>query len=144
MPCCFSCVCLCLPMDCSPEGPSVPGIFQARMLEWVAISFFRGSSPPRDRTHLSYVSCIGRWVLYHWRHQMVKRLPTMRETQIQSLGREDLLEKGMANHSSILAPPGKSGLHASGEGERVIAPEPWEGTLASRRVEGGLSRAFPG
>ena len=29
--------------------------------------------------------------------------------------------------------PGKSGLHASGEGERVIAPEPWEGTLASRR-----------
>src|SRR5574341_780255 len=40
--------------------------------------------------------------------------------------------------------PGKSGLHASGEGERVIAPEPWEGTLASRRVEEGLSRSFPG
>ena len=36
------------------------------------------------------------------------------------------------------------GLHASGEGERVIAPEPWEGTLASRRVEEGLSRSFPG
>ena len=36
---------------------------------------------------------------------MVKRLPTMRETQIQSLGQEDLLEKGMATHSSILAPP---------------------------------------
>ena len=34
--------------------------------------------------------------------------------------------------------------HASGEGERVIAPEPWEGTLASRRVEEGLSRSFPG
>ena len=33
---------------------------------------------------------------------------------------------------------------ASGEGERVIAPEPWEGTLASRRVEEGLSRSFPG
>src|SRR5574337_802099 len=40
--------------------------------------------------------------------------------------------------------PGKSGLHASGEGERVIAPEPWEGTLASRRVEEGLSRSFSG
>ena len=37
--------------------------------------------------------------------QMVKRLPTMRETQVQSLHREDLLEKGMATHSSILAPP---------------------------------------
>ena len=40
--------------------------------------------------------------------------------------------------------PGKSGLHASGEGERVIAPKPWEGNLASRRVEEGLSRSFPG
>ena len=35
--------------------------------------------------------------------QTVKRLPTMRETQIQSLGREDLLEKEMATHSSTLA-----------------------------------------
>ena len=34
---------------------------------------------------------------------MVKRLPTMRETRVQSMGREDLLEKGMATHSSILA-----------------------------------------
>ena len=34
---------------------------------------------------------------------MVKRLPTVRETQVQSLGREDLLEKGMATHSSIPA-----------------------------------------
>ena len=40
--------------------------------------------------------------------------------------------------------PGKSGLHASGEGERVTAPEPWEGNLASRRVEEGLSRSFSG
>ena len=38
---------------------------------------------------------------------MVKRLPTMRETQVQSLGWEDLLEKGMATHSSILAPSAK-------------------------------------
>ena len=37
--------------------------------------------------------------------QTVKRLPTMWETWVQSLGREDLLEKGMATHSSILAPP---------------------------------------
>ena len=36
---------------------------------------------------------------------MVKRLPTLGETRVQSLGQEDLLEKGMATHSSILAPP---------------------------------------
>ena len=42
-------------MDCSPPGSSVHGIFQARILEWVAISFSRKSSPPRDRT---WVSCI--------------------------------------------------------------------------------------
>ena len=33
-----------------------------------AIPFSRGSSQPRDLTHISYVSCIGRWVLYHWCH----------------------------------------------------------------------------
>ena len=43
--------------------------------------------------------------------QTVKRLPTMRETRVQSLGWEDLLEKGMATHSSILASPApKKGL----------------------------------
>ena len=42
-------------MDCSPPGASVHGISQARILEWVAISFSRGSSPPRDQTQ---VSCI--------------------------------------------------------------------------------------
>ena len=42
-------------MDCSLPGSSVQGIFQARILEWVAISFSRGSSPPRDQTQ---VSCI--------------------------------------------------------------------------------------
>ena len=41
---------------------------------------------------------------------MVKRLPTMRETRVQSLGREDLLEKVLATHSSILAPLPKKGL----------------------------------
>ena len=43
-----SCPPLCSFMDCSPSGSSVPGIFQARILEWVAISFSRGSSRPRD------------------------------------------------------------------------------------------------
>ena len=41
------------PMDCSPPDSSVHEIFQARILEWVAISFSRGSSQPRDRTRVS-------------------------------------------------------------------------------------------
>ena len=45
----------CDPMDCSSPGSSVDGILQARILEWVAIPFSRGSSRPRDR---SWVSCI--------------------------------------------------------------------------------------
>ena len=48
-----------------PLGSSVQGILQARTLEWVAIFFSRGSSWPRDRTHSSYVSCIGRHVLHY-------------------------------------------------------------------------------
>ena len=44
---------LCDPMDCSLPGSSVHGILQARILEWVAIPFFRGSSWPRDRTQVS-------------------------------------------------------------------------------------------
>ena len=54
---------LCNPMDCSPLGSSVYRILQARILEWVTISFSRGSTQGRDWTH---VSSIGRWVLYHW------------------------------------------------------------------------------
>ena len=55
-----SCPTLCDTMDCSPPGSSVHVILQVRILEWVAISFFRGSSWPRDRTHISYITCIGR------------------------------------------------------------------------------------
>ena len=53
----------CNPLDCSPPGSFIHGIFQARILEWVAISFFKGSSPPTDWTP---ASCIGRQILYHW------------------------------------------------------------------------------
>ena len=56
---------LCEPMDCNPPGSSVLGIFKARILEWVAISSSRGSSQPRYWTHVSCISCIGRWILYH-------------------------------------------------------------------------------
>ena len=52
----------CNPMDCSPPGFSVHGSFQTRILEWVAMSSSRGSSQPRDWTHVSCSSCtVGRF-----------------------------------------------------------------------------------
>ena len=50
-----SCPTLCDPIDGSLPGSSVHGIFQARVLEWVAISFSRESSRPRDRTQVSHI-----------------------------------------------------------------------------------------
>ena len=66
-----SCLTLCNPIDCRPPGSSVHGISQARILEWVAISFSRGSSWSRDRTHVACVSCtsfVGRLILYQRCH----------------------------------------------------------------------------
>ena len=60
-----SCLTLCHHMDHSPPRSSVHGIVQARILEWVAISSSRGSSWPRDQTCVSWVSWIGKRVLYH-------------------------------------------------------------------------------
>ena len=61
-----SCPTLWDPVDCSPPGSPVHGISQARILEWVAISFSRGSSWPRDWTCVSCLSCSGRQILHHW------------------------------------------------------------------------------
>ena len=64
-----SCLTLCDPVDGSPPGSSVHWILQARTLEWVITPFLlRGSSQPGDQAHVSYVSCTGRWVLYHECH----------------------------------------------------------------------------
>ena len=60
------CLTLCDPMDCSLQGSSIRGIFKARVLEWVAISFSRGSSRPRDQTQVSQV--VGRY-FYCLSHQ---------------------------------------------------------------------------
>ena len=54
------------PMDRNLPASSVPGISQARLLEWVAVSSSRGSSLPRDWIQVSWVSCIGRQILYHY------------------------------------------------------------------------------
>ena len=55
----------CNPLDCSLPCFSVHGIFRARVLEWVARPSSRGSSLSKDGTRVSYVSCFGRWFLYH-------------------------------------------------------------------------------
>ena len=72
-------------MDCSLSGSSACGILQARILKWVAISFLQGIFPTQGLNLCSLVA------------QMVKRLPTMQETWVQSLGQKDPLEKGNGN-----------------------------------------------
>ena len=120
-----SCLTLCDPMDCI-----VHGILQARMLEWVAFPFSRRSSQPRDRTQDSCITAgkestcnvgdsssipglgrsagegIGYPLQSSWAAlvvSLVKNPPVLQKTRVQSLGWEDLLEKGKATHSSILA-----------------------------------------
>ena len=64
--CCLvtkSCLSLCDTLDYRPPGVYVQGISQARILEWIAISFSRGSSQPRNQAG---ISCIDRWILYCW------------------------------------------------------------------------------
>ena len=60
------CPTLCNPMDHIPTGSSVHGILQARILEWVAMPSFRGSSWPRDQTHISCIFCIAGRFFTHW------------------------------------------------------------------------------
>ena len=64
----LSCSTLCDCMDCSILGSPVPGIFQVRTLDWVATSYSRGSSQPRDQTHISGVSCTDKQIRYHQCH----------------------------------------------------------------------------
>ena len=67
-----SCLTLCDPMDCSPQGSFVHRILQARILEWVAVPFSSGSSQPTDQTHPGLPHC--RWILYQLRHQGSPRI----------------------------------------------------------------------
>ena len=55
---------LCDPKDCSLPDSSVHRILQASVLEWVGMSSSRRSTQPRDQTHVSYVTCLSRCILY--------------------------------------------------------------------------------
>ena len=59
-------------MDCSLPGCSAHGIFQVRVLEWVAISFSMGSSLPSDRTQVSHI--VGRWFTILATREVIKLL----------------------------------------------------------------------
>ena len=72
--CSLSHVQLCDSMDCSLPGSTVHGIILVRILEWVIISFSKGSSWPRDRTCMFCGFCIGRQILYHWMGDATKEI----------------------------------------------------------------------
>ena len=78
---------LCDCLDCSPPGSSVREISQARILEWVAIPFSRGSSQPKTEQG-SPVLCDSLVA------QLIKNQPAMQETLVRFLCQEDPLEKG--------------------------------------------------
>ena len=66
------CPALCNPVDCSLPSSSVQGILQARILEWVAVPFSKGSSQPRDRTQAGLPHCC--WILYQLSHKGSPRM----------------------------------------------------------------------
>ena len=91
-----SCPTLCDPMDCSPPGSSVHGILQARILEWVAIPFSRGSSWPRDQT---WVSCTAGRFFTVWVTRETHIIPEWNRTTHalslgQSMGFKSFREEG--------------------------------------------------
>ena len=92
-----SCLTLCDPMDCSPPGSSVYGNFQARILEQVALSSFKGSSWARDQTSVSYVSCIGGWIFYH-QHHLVLLPPKLAKVKHLSLSVTHSVTSAQATH----------------------------------------------
>ena len=75
---------LCDPMDCSPPGSSLHGILQARILEWVAILFSRGSSPPRDQSQVSRIA--GRFFTIWARREALMRIIYPKSGLFFSLG----------------------------------------------------------
>ena len=81
----LSCPTLCDPMDCSPPGSCcVQEIFQARILEWVAIAFCRGSSHPRDRTRVSCTA--GKFFTNSYLIALSKSLPWSMEMNNLEIG----------------------------------------------------------
>ena len=96
-------------MDCSLPGSSIHGIFQARVLEWVAISFSRGSSWPRDRTQ---GSCIAGRCFTLWATREVAKGLTLDHSMVvhhlKQIGKMKKLYKWVPHELSTKPPPKKS------------------------------------
>ena len=102
-----SCPTLCDPMDCGPSGSFVHGIFQARILEWIVISFSKESFWSRNWTYISCISCVSRWVLYQLSHQgsPIKGMCTLlifltKDSTLMMVGVKTLIQ--MASSMSLL------------------------------------------
>ena len=93
------CPTLCDPMDCNSPG-SCPWDFPSKNTGVGCPFLLQGSSWPRDWIHISYVSCIGRWILLplvppgNYFYIKLRNLPAMQETPVWFLGWEDPLQKG--------------------------------------------------
>ena len=94
--CYFLSLTLCNSMDCSPPVSSIHGISQVRILEWVAISFYRGSSQPGDWTQ---VSCIAGRLFTVWTSREASyRWPKAHEKMLNSTVREMQIKTTMRYH----------------------------------------------
>ena len=137
-----SCLTLC-DLICSPLGSSVHEILQAAILEWVAKPSSRESSQPRDRTHISYISCIGRWVLYHqslchirvscskWDMTQVSAPPVMGATDTPLA-----LPQGAGMGAPQLgAPPAEWASQATPLVQPISAPRSFHCSLSSQGVQ---------
>ena len=92
---------LCDPMDCSLPGSSVHGIFQAIVLEWIAISFSRESSQPMAWTRVSYT--VDRFFTV-WATREVRKLPYKYTNELSQVVRESYRYKQSINKSYSYAP----------------------------------------
>ena len=114
-------------MDCSLSGSSIHGIFQARVLEWVAISFSRRSSQPRDRTE---VSCIVGRCFYCRSHQgsPINNLRYADDTTLMAESEElkSLLMKVKGESEKV-------GLKLNIQKTEIMA----SGTITSWQIDGG-------
>ena len=106
-----SCPTLCDPMDCSLQCSSVHGIIQARVLEWVAISFSRGSSQPRDRT---WVSCIAGRCFTIWATREVHNVMNLHQSLFRhSVDQIESFESIYLSWYTLLFPNYNSTVEAS-------------------------------
>ena len=132
-----SCPILCDPMDCNLPDSSVHGILQARILEWVAISYSRESSWPRNRTHISCI--VGRlFIIWATNWLLVKDKPW-------SLNNVLVSSEKVSSFKSEFTFLGRGGLNLRSLGPVVYIPkdykwlEIWRFSSLSERERGQMS-----